>query len=228
MSQAFDGVQHSRCVQARIGDPTQAGSAFNSAGPRGNEITLVAVPDAASDQCPLYSCCCCIPYLNVPSGFFVLYQHWYKNMGELDAGVKLCWPFYYRVSHIVNKATITYSAPSRKVPTADNVFVDVNLSLTFSIGPGIDDATEFVYKLGTARFDEFISNEVEEGIRGLVYSVTHDRVNDLREEFAQGMLASLSRKFMPCGARGDPTRCSRPLHPLPRAAAATNAPSRRL
>jgi len=32
-----------------------------------------------------------------------------------------------------------------------------------------------------------------------VYSVTHDRVNDLREEFAQGMLANLSRKFIPYG-----------------------------
>jgi len=87
------------------------------------------------------------------------------------------------------------------VPTADNVFVDVNLSLTFSVGPSIDDATKFVYLLGTSRFDEFLSCEVEEGIRGLVYSVTHDRVNDLREEFAQGMLASLSRKFMPYGVQ---------------------------
>merc|ERR1719230_2149474 len=79
--------------------------------------------------------------------------------------------------------------------------VDINLSLTFSIGPGVDEATDFVYKLGSSRFDEFLTNEVEEGIRGLVYSVTHDRVNDLREEFAQGMLASLSRKFLPFGVQ---------------------------
>ena len=43
--------------------------------------------------------------------------------------------------------------------------------------------------------------QVEEGIRGLVYSITHDRVNDLREEFAQGMLANLSRKFSPYGVQ---------------------------
>ena len=66
---------------------------------------------------------------------------------------------------------------------------------------GADEATDFVYKLGTTRFDEFLTNEVEEGIRGLVYSVTHDRVNDLREEFAQGMLANLSRKFAPYGVQ---------------------------
>jgi hypothetical protein len=79
--------------------------------------------------------------------------------------------------------------------------VDINLSLTFAIGPGVEEATDFIYKLGTTRFDEFLSNEVEEGIRGLVYSVTHDRVNDLREEFAQGMLASLSRKFLAFGVQ---------------------------
>jgi hypothetical protein len=79
--------------------------------------------------------------------------------------------------------------------------VDINLSLTFAIGPDSEAATIFVYNLGTTRFDEFLTNEVEEGIRGLVYSVTHDRVNDLREEFAQGMLANLSKKFAPYGVQ---------------------------
>jgi len=139
--------------------------------------------------------------MSVPSGFFVLYQEWYKNMGELSPGVKCCWPFWYRISHIVNKATITYLAPSQQVPTADNVMIDINLSITFEVGPDINAAEKFVYTLGTVRFDEFLANEVEEGIRGLVYSVTHDRVNDLREDFAQGMLASLARKFVPYGVQ---------------------------
>jgi len=184
-------TQHSHCVQTGISSPEQAGSAFNRQHP--TEICLVAVPDHTS--------CCCSAYLNIPSGYFVLYQRWYKNQGPLDPGVKMCWPFWYRVSHVVNAATITYTAPSAQVPTADNVMVDINLSLTFSIGPGAEAAEAFVFTLGTTRFDEFLSNEVEEGIRGLVYSVTHDRVNDLREEFAQGMLASLSRKFLPFGVQ---------------------------
>ena len=99
------------------------------------------------------------------------------------------------------RKTCKYSAPSRQVPTADNVMIDINLSLTFAIGPNYEDAEAFVYTLGTTRFDEFLAAEVEEGIRGLVYSVTHDRVNDLREEFAQGMLASLSRKFQLYGVQ---------------------------
>jgi len=190
-SGALDGIEHSRCIQADISEPTEAATAFNASGT--NDICLVAVPLGAA--------CCCQLAVNVPSGYICLYQKWYKNQGQMDPGVKFCWPFYYRVSHVVNAATITYSAPSRQVPTADNVMVDINLSLTFAIGPGAEAAEAFVYTLGVSRFDEFLSSEVEEGIRGLVYSVTHDRVNDLREEFAQGMLGSLSRKFLPYGVQ---------------------------
>jgi len=193
----IDGVKHSKCVQRKIGSPTEAASVFSET--RDNEIALVAIPMSASDYC--CGLCCCLPYINVPSGYFSLEQRWYKNEGEITPGVKWCYPFFRRVSHVVNAATITYSAPSRSVPTADNVMVDINLSLTFAIGPSTDNAVDFVYKLGTTRFDEFLTNEVEEGIRGLVYSITHDRVNDLREEFAQNVLASLSRKFLPFGVQ---------------------------
>ena len=161
-----------------------------SAGSR--DITLVTVPSGAM---------LCCQFVSIPSGFFVLGQRWHKNIGAVDPGFKMCWPFYYRVSHVVTRATITYSAPSRQVPCADNVMVDINLSLTFSIGPSFEDAEAFVYTLGCTRFDEFLAAEVEEGVRGLVYSVTHDRVNDLREEFAQSMLASLSGKFRPFGVQ---------------------------
>ena len=41
--------------------------------------------------------------------------------------------------------------------------VDVNVSLTFSI-PDFDSAVNFFYRLGTTRFDEFLSKEVEEGV----------------------------------------------------------------
>ena len=108
---ALDGVQHSRCIQLSIREPSEAGSAFNSSGT--NNICLVAIPDSPF--------CCCQPYVNVPSGYICLYQRWYKNQGQRDPGATFCWPFWYRVSHVVNAATITYSAPSRQVPTADNV-----------------------------------------------------------------------------------------------------------
>jgi len=45
----------------------------------------------------------------------------------------------------------------------------------------VEAARTFVYTLGAERLDTLLSAKTEEAIRGLVYSVTHDRVNDLRE-----------------------------------------------
>ena len=128
----LDGVVHSKCVQKKIGDPVEAGSVFNSQ--VGHEIVLVAIPAHAGDMC--CGCCCCLPYVRIPSGYISLWQRWYKHQGRIEPGVKFCYPFWNRVSHIINAATITYTAPSRQVPTADNVMVDINLSLTFAVGPG--------------------------------------------------------------------------------------------
>jgi regulator of protease activity HflC (stomatin/prohibitin superfamily) len=41
---------------------------------------------------------------------------------------------------MITRATITYNAPARNCPTADNVMVHVDLSLTFRIGPDADAA----------------------------------------------------------------------------------------
>ena len=108
----------------------------------------------------------------------------------------LCCIFYR-----VTRATVTYNAPARNCPTADNVMVNVDLSLTFRIGPDPEAAANFIYKLGAHRFDELIAAETEEAIRGLVYSVTHDNVNDLREEFAVGMLSTLNSKVAVYGVQ---------------------------
>ena len=106
---SLDGIQHSRCIQTKINEPTDAAVAFNNTA--NNDICLVAIPDGAW--------CCCQLAVNVPSGYICLYQKWYKNQGQMEPGVKFCWPFYYRVSHVVNAATITYSAPSRQVSASE-------------------------------------------------------------------------------------------------------------
>jgi len=83
---------------------------------------------------------------------------------------------------------------AKDCPTADNIMVNVDLSLTFRIGPDIDAARNFVYRLGAGRLNDLLCSVTEESIRGLVYSVTHDKVNDLREDFALGMLSTLNQK----------------------------------
>ncbi|CAM9895390.1 unnamed protein product [Ectocarpus sp. 12 AP-2014] len=175
----FDGVQHSTLCQKRIMTPSDQAAAFQT---EHSSIPLVLVP-----RWPILFHFA----LNVPSGVYVMYQKWHRDEGELSAGIKWFWPGWYRISHIVTKTAITYNAPTYNVPTSDNVFVNVNLALTFRIGPDFDSAREFVYKLGPQRLDELLSAKVDESIRGLVYTVTHNKVNDLREEFAGEMLDAL-------------------------------------
>lgn len=172
---------HSHLVQQRIGSPTDADRGFGG----GSQTTLpaVLVPRSA---------CCCYSFMNVPSGPYVLWQKWNKHQGALAPGLKMCWPSWNRISHIVSAGTFTYNAPTANCPSADNVFVNISLSLDFRIGPDAQAAYDFVYHIGAHRFDEYLSQKIEEAVRGLVYGVTHDKVNDLREEFATGMLQNLN------------------------------------
>lgn len=186
----YQGFEHSKLVQRSILSTRNVDSEFAKV--QNGHIPIVLVPRSPF----LVSVA-----LNVPSGPFVLYQNWHKNMGQLTPGVKWIWPAWNRISHIVSRAVVTYNAPAQDCPTADNVLVNVDLSLTFRIGPDADAAANFVYKLGAHRFDELLSVQAEEAIRGLVYSVTHDKVNDLREEFALGVLTTLNSKVNEYGVQ---------------------------
>jgi hypothetical protein len=77
--------------------------------------------------------------------------------------------------------------------------VEVDLGLTFQIGPTIEEARKFVYHLGACNFDELLSAEVEEAIRALVNMVPVMKVLDLREEFAVGMKKGLNQTMASYG-----------------------------
>lgn len=177
-------------VQRNIWSASSANEHFNDR--QGNEQCIVLVP-----RPPIFPQL----FFTVPAGPYVLWQSWGKNRGLLLPGLKLCWAPWHRVSHIVTRAAITYDAPTYNVPTADNVMVTVDVSLTFSISGGEDAASDFVYKIGAYNFNDYLSSKTEEAIRGLVYGVTHNKVNDLREEFAVSMLESLKSKMMEFGVR---------------------------
>ena len=180
----------SNLVQRHVWLTSSANEVFAERGH--TDQAIVIVPD--TPRCPQL-------YFTVPAGPYVLWQSWGQNKGLLSPGLKCCWMPWNRVSHIVTKAAITYDAPAYNVPTADNVMVEVDVSITFSISGGEDAAADFVYKIGARNFNDYLSSKIEEAIRGLVYGVTHNKVNDLREEFAITMLENLKSKFMVFGVR---------------------------
>ncbi|KAG7388267.1 hypothetical protein PHYBOEH_007920 [Phytophthora boehmeriae] len=124
---------------------------------------------------------------------------WNAHAGVMDPGLMMFWPAWNRVSHIVTKQAVTYSNPVHGCPTSDNVMVHVDISISFQVGPTEDDAYIFVYSLGAHRFDKLLYSLTEEAIRGLVHSVRHDQVHDLREEFAMGMKTDLNAKLKSYG-----------------------------
>ncbi|KAF1326409.1 hypothetical protein FI667_g8546, partial [Globisporangium splendens] len=176
-------------IQADISKPSQAMKKFNAKVENGR-IPLVLTPKYPT----LFSFC-----MQVPSGMWVLKQQWNAHAGMMDPGLKIFWPAWNRISHIVTKQAVSFSNPVRFCPTLDNVMVDIDISISFQIGPKEEDAVKFVYTLGAHRFDELLYSLTEEAIRGLVHSVRHDQVHDLREEFALGMKKDLNAKLTEYG-----------------------------
>lgn len=136
----------------------------------GDDIPIVLVPWGA--------CCfhCC---MEVPTGSHVLWEKFdqKKDLGY-GPGLKVCLPAWERISHVVSAQTISYSAPARGVPTADNILVDLNVVIQFTI-PDKASAELFVYKLGAKRLDALLAAACEEGVRALVYGSNHENVMDL-------------------------------------------------
>mmetsp|Transcript_4025 Transcript_4025/g.5270 ORF Transcript_4025/g.5270 Transcript_4025/m.5270 type:complete len:343 (+) Transcript_4025:3-1031(+) len=106
----------------------------------------------------------------------------------------LCLPSWKGVSYMVTKQLITFNALSQNCPTRDNVYVNINISVNFRIGPDIERVSSFVFQMGAEKLDAYLALTLEEGMRTLVYGVNHDKVNDLRSEFAAEMLRTLTSK----------------------------------
>ena len=103
-------------MQRSIWNPIHADREFSKIHPCANDSSLIEIPLVLVPRSPYLMHF----YVNVPSGPFVLWQKWHKDMGQLSPGVIWAWPSWCRISHIVTRATITYNAPARNCPTADN------------------------------------------------------------------------------------------------------------
>ena len=158
-----------------------------------DDKAIVLIPeDPCGLACPRFC-------FSVPSGMWILKQHCGRDVGLELPGFKLAWWGWDKISHVVTRSTVSYSTPVKQCPTADNVRVEIDVSLNFQIGPTIKDARRFVYELGAARFDELLGAEIEEAVREMVFQVKALRIHDLREEFADGMLRGLNRTMRKFG-----------------------------
>lgn len=186
------GARRTRLVQRTVRSLSEVNSTFSSTGRDGLEVCLVIVPDE-----PL--CCCCTLLTQVPSGPWAFLHHFGAVTGLARPGAYWCLPMWDGVSHLVSKQIVTFNAKPKSVPTLDNVFVNVDLSITLRIGPDAERVHKFLVTMGAARLDAYLSLQIEESIRTLVYGVPHGQVNDLRGAFGLEMLRTLQAKMMNFG-----------------------------
>jgi len=133
--------------------------------------------------------------IQVPSGVFCLMQRFGADLGEpATPGLHVKLPFY-RIAYIVSKQANTYDAPVRACPTSDDVRINIDVVIVFTI----TDPSKFIYKLGAKNFDDYLSATVDEAIRMLVRKESHETVYGLRGESAGVLLKSLNQKFEVAG-----------------------------
>jgi len=176
---------HSSCVQVHVHDICRSSVSLLSNKKANGEIPLVLIPTARSPFSLL---------MQVPTGVYCLAQKFGQDMGEIGPGLHVL-PAYWRIAYIVSKQANTYDAPVLSCPTVDDVRVNINVVVVFSI----NEPSNFVYRLGARNFDDFLSATVDEAIRVMVRKEDHKTVYNLRSEKADTMLKLLNDKFNECG-----------------------------
>jgi len=145
-------------------------------------------------------------YMSIPTGPHCILHRWgedkaYHRREENDSLASpglTCTPACNRVAYCVSAQAVTYDAPVKSCPTADNVMVDCDLTLVFTIGPAPRMVKEFVYKLGARRFDEMLEAAVQEAIRHLIRTCPHTDIYELRggsSDKVRKTLDELNKKF---------------------------------
>jgi regulator of protease activity HflC (stomatin/prohibitin superfamily) len=174
----MSGVQ-TTLVQQTINDMSQAISIFSRPSSLG-ELPLVLIPSRG----------CCSWWMVIPDGCHIIMHYFGKDVEGYQPGLHIL-PPWYRIAYLVSKQATAYNAPVKNCPTKDNVMVQVDLTLVFTIV----NARDFVYLLGAVKFNDLLRAAAEESIRGLVRSVTHDKAYELRGSRASAFIKSLNDKF---------------------------------
>jgi len=133
-------------------------------------------------------------FLTIPAGCACIVERNGVKLGEWAPGRhKADWR--HRVAFVVTQHTCTYNYTVSDCATRDDVMARVDLTLVFNI----DNATTFVYKIGATHFNEMLKAVAEEALRGLVRSIDHTSIYELRSSAADQLLSVLNRTFKEFG-----------------------------
>ena len=127
-------------------------------------------------------------FLTIPAGCACIVERNGVKLGEWAPGRhKADWR--HRVAFVVTQHTCTYNYTVCDCATRDNVMVRVDLTYVFFV----ERPVTFVYKLGATHFNEMLKAVSEEATRGLVRSIDHTSIYELRSSAADQLLSVLNR-----------------------------------
>ena len=126
------------------------------------------------------------PYLMIPHGFYALvtsYGAEVNNKGSCvwPSGFWLASPFT-KVAHLVTKQYIVPDAPVKGCKTADNVTVQIDVSVVFRVmgdtkkGEDPELVRQFVHRVTPAGLEQQLQDALAEEIRTLARSLKHTEV----------------------------------------------------
>jgi len=133
-------------------------------------------------------------FLTIPTGCACIVQKNGKNLGEWPPGRHHA-DWQYRIAYAVTKQAVTYNYSVADCATRDNVMARVDLTYVFCI----ERPVTFVYKLGATHFNDMLKAISEEATRGLVRSINHTSIYELRSSAADQLLSVLNRTFKDFG-----------------------------
>jgi regulator of protease activity HflC (stomatin/prohibitin superfamily) len=132
-----------------------------------------------------------VPYCSVPEGFYAMVTlNGAEILYSFDNGTQsLVWPAgffisgpFKKVSHLVTKQTIIFDAPVKGCKTADNVTVQIDVSVAFRImgdarrGEDPNLVGKFVHQVTPSGLESQLKDALAEEIRTLARSLKHTQV----------------------------------------------------
>ncbi len=125
--------------------------------------------------------------LRVPEGANALLSMGGKYVRTLSSGSHII-PPWILVTHLVTRRQIPFDAPVLESPTVDNVRVNVDMLVTFSI----TDPYRFVYSISADDFDQVFLAACQDALRTVVRQVTSDEVFDLNIKQAKELADAIN------------------------------------
>jgi regulator of protease activity HflC (stomatin/prohibitin superfamily) len=135
-------------------------------------------------------------FLFRPEGTYaVITKHGKFDHMKASGGLVWCLP-WTKIQFLVTQQNIVYRFPVRACPTYDNIFVQLDIAVTFRCKPDTDSIFNFCYRISINQLNEQLEAAITERVRVLIRGKTHLEVYQIKGATnTDGMKAFLNEMF---------------------------------